>query len=185
MKNFRIFSAVLAIVLLPSIALSQGYTVPGSERARPRSLVDHSRTDRLTGRPDQTLDPTYCPSGQVYSGGTCVLISNQAPYDKAWTSYFLGQRKCDDQYCFEITQSGQITASNIHGYPSTTTFQTPSGLMGVGWNAGGIGGCGSGSFRTYTIAPSLTPAQRLAGSAPSDWGIAYSLVYWDAGGCGV
>lgn len=77
MKNSRIFSTILAVLLLPSIALAQGYTVPGSELARPRSLVDHGRTDRLTGTPNPISTPGYCPSGQVFSGGACVLISNQ------------------------------------------------------------------------------------------------------------
>lgn len=76
MKNSRIFSTILAALLLPSIALAQGYTVPGSELARPRSLVDHGRTDRLTGTPNPISTPGYCPSGQVFSGGACVLISN-------------------------------------------------------------------------------------------------------------
>ncbi|WP_194945319.1 hypothetical protein [Limnohabitans sp. DM1] len=49
-----------------------------TEMARPRSTIDLSRTDRLTGTPNPQENPLSCPSGQVYSGGTCVLISNQS-----------------------------------------------------------------------------------------------------------
>lgn len=185
MKNSCIISTILAILLLPSIVLAQGYTVPGSELARPRSLVDHGRTDRLEGTPNPISTPGYCPSGQVFSGGACVLISNQGAYDKPWTAYFLGQRKCDDQFCFEITQAGQVKTSNIHGYPATTTLPIPTGLLVLGWNSGGPGECSSGSYRSYAIAPTLTTAQRLAGNAPSDWGTSYSTVYWGNGGCGM
>ena len=63
-----------ALCAFAGLVQAQGYTVPGSERARPRSLVDHSRTDALVGRPQYATDA--CPFGTVLSGDRCITLSS-------------------------------------------------------------------------------------------------------------
>jgi hypothetical protein len=167
MNKSRIFSAILAFLLLPSFALAQGYTVPGSERARPRSLVDHSRTDRLTGNPNPISMPGYCPSGQVFSGGSCVLISNQAaPYEPAWTSFFLGQRKCTSMGCATIQQDGSVYWQVSATYTPSRTSPTPVALSSVlqTW------ACGWGVHDLHFEAWP-TGYNALTGTRPIDWAI--------------
>ena len=62
-----------ALCAFAGLVQAQGYTVPGSERARPRSLVDHSRIDFLAGRPQQVFE---CQAGTVLSGGACITLSS-------------------------------------------------------------------------------------------------------------
>ena len=72
--GFLMSCLTLCASLQPVATMAQN-----TEMARPRSTIDLSRTDRLTGTP--SVDPTSvpsCPAGSTLSGGACVLISNQS-----------------------------------------------------------------------------------------------------------
>jgi hypothetical protein len=126
-------------------------------------------------------------NGLAYFSSPSLLISNQAAaYDRPWTAYFLGQRKCDDLACFEIDFVGQIRATLISPIYATfnRTLPTPIGLSSAGWAAGGPGTeCWGSSWRSYLPQPSLSTAQRLSGAVPTDWEIPYLISNWPGAGC--
>ena len=66
MKTLKPLALLLGSIL--------AFSAVAQEVARPRSTVDLTRTDRLTGTP--RLDgPLNCPAGQVFSGGSCVVMN--------------------------------------------------------------------------------------------------------------
>lgn len=117
MKNTTsIPSFMIALLTFSSAILPTNSVAQGTEVARPRSLVDHTRTDRLIGSPG-LADVPSCPNGQVYSGGTCVQMQTPNPNiadGRSWTSYFLGQ---------SITRA----SINANGTVSFTSYHPEAG----------------------------------------------------------
>ena len=120
MKTVQTIIAAIALctsTFLPTVVIAQD--IYRTEVARPRSTVDHTRTDRLHGsvRVPISDNPLFCPSGQVNSGGSCVLISDQVAGVPSWTSHFVGQQKCIGPLCFQILQDGRLQYIS-NGVPS-------------------------------------------------------------------
>ena len=141
----------------------------------PRCLDAHSpRGPSLQGEPQIENQAFNCPSGQVFSGGSCITIQNQGAYGRSWTSYFVGQRKCvrvqawtGGTACAEITNAGRIqwyrggaylgvSETPIELNPAQFSYRIfMDGLIddGLAWPVG------------YNA---------MTGSAPTDWSLSYS-----------
>lgn len=160
MKSLK---SIASLVLTALIGISSLATWPvaaqNTEVARPRSLVDHTRTDRLTGVPRRQDDPFYCPPGQVNSGGACVLISNQSAGTRSWTSYFLNQTKCG-YGCATILSDGRIKLWN--GTSVDGVYEVPLLFSSLSISAN----C---SREGVYAGPVFTNDNKLNGSGPSDW----------------
>ena len=181
--GFLMSCLTLCTAMQPVAAMAEN-----TEMARPRSTIDLSRTDRLTGTPyGKDAAPYDCPSGQVLSGGVCVLISNQSTGVPSWTSYFLGQKKCSSTIapflhtgvsgCAAILGDGRIQFSvDLTGVanPGPTTYSyadVPYQMAGVAFskiNGADVVGISAG--------PIVTSDQRLHGTAPTDWFVQTSSV---------
>ena len=170
-KIYGVFALCFA-TLLPVTAQQVQYS---TEMARPRSTVDHTRTDRLNGKPKFDLTTVLsCPSGQTLSGGQCVLLPNQSAYGKAWTSYFIGQSRMNDGIgTWNATVNSDGSISTVHGSMPTPSFGSPTYLSNVtqcsqsGWNV--------------SAWPIFTNLQRLNGEAPSDW--SWTATFAETGQC--
>lgn len=145
-----------------------------------RPIADSTGVQALTGVKTQ-IDRNTDKANQLES-----QIGNQGGYDKPWTAYFLGQRKCDDQFCFDIDGSGQVRVSPIDPIGTSGITNIPIGIAPLFASVHLGNACAPGG-REYTIAPTLTSAQRLAGSVPSGWNISYSTANtrYNDGGCGM
>jgi hypothetical protein len=152
----------------------------------PRCLDAHSPSGpTLIGAP-QGRDALSCPAGQVYSGGACVTIQNQAGYGPAWTSFFLGQKRCktggyllwysgrNDLACATVTADGSvrftIEAPGGHVHQTVGTAPAPFELAATAlvftWPCGMEGGSATATFRAW---PNMTNNQLLRGQNPTDF----------------
>lgn len=96
-----------------------------------------------------------------------TLISNQAaPYEPAWTSFFLGQRKCTSLGCATIQQDGSVYWQVSATYTPSRTSPTPVALSSVlqTW------ACGWGVHDLHFEAWP-TGYNALTGTRPIDWAI--------------
>ena len=96
-----------------------------------------------------------------------TLISNQvAPYEPAWTSFFIGERKCSSMGCATIQSDGSVLWNAYATYQPNRTSPTPVALSAVTqtW------GCGWGVFDlNLTVWP--TGYNALTGSKPTGWAL--------------
>lgn len=97
------------------------------------------------------------------------MIPNQASYQKAWTSFFLGQNKTINfggnlgVTAVTINQNGTASLRVPQGYTYNTIVPTgPSGLAVID----NIMSC---TYRKYTIYPVFSDNEILNGLAPHDW----------------
>lgn len=169
--GFLMSCLTLCASLQPVATMAQN-----TEMARPRSTIDLSRTDRLTGTPNPQETPLSCPSGQVYSGGTCVLISNQNTGVQSWTKPFIGQSRTASNQghhgygsVFTINGDGSLTGyltAAVNG-SRNEYLPTPPGLNAVAFGRS-VGFCNSVSFTAYPI---YTNSEALNGLPPHDWAV--------------
>jgi hypothetical protein len=141
----------------------------------PRCLDAHSPSNaRLVGNPTRFDNlPGNCPSGQVYSGGACVTIQNQAGHAGSWVAPFLGQQKCDSRACVWIGSDGRLH-TNYTDYQITSTANIPVGLSPVGFPI--TNSCDSDSCRRAVIAEPTINGQPmlLTGGIPNGWRFRYA-----------
>lgn len=141
----------------------------------PRCLDAHSpRGPSLQGEPQIENQAFNCPSGQVFSGGSCITIQNQAPYGRAWTSYFVGQRKCvpvqtwiGGTACAEIANDGRVLWYRGGAYLgfSQTPIELNPASFGQQYYIDGLYDQGSAW---------PTGHNPMTGSAPTSWSLSFS-----------
>lgn len=168
MPSFMIALLTCSSAMLPNNSVAQG-----TEVARPRSLVDHTRTDRLTGDPLKTpANLMNCPNGQVYSGGTCVQMQTPNPNiadGRSWTSYFLGQG-IGSPYTARINANGTVSIDVYHSETGLVTYTTnypPIGFNIVKFDTGLFNS--SSREKYYACLGPNSDAVRN-GTVPTSWG---------------
>lgn len=150
----------------------------------PRCLDAHSpRGPSLQGAPQIENQAFNCPSGQVFSGGSCVsLPQNQGAYGRSWTSYFVGQTKCSflagDNGCATIQSDGSIHFSFNRYHWLKGSSSAPIELNNAVIYDMGYDPCGT-TFKVFAYPAGFNP---FNGSPPTDWGI-YHIGSGSTSGC--
>jgi hypothetical protein len=137
----------------------------------PRCLDAHSPSNsRLIGSVDALFVPGSCPSGQVFSGGSCVTIQNQG--GQPWTMYFVGQTRNYKGMVANILADGRINVywnyslgSSFFGDNRTGVYPTPyldaQVVLGTCANSRRV------DYIALTLAPSATAS---SAGIPTNWG---------------
>ena len=164
-KTLSAAIALLSIGLISASAIAQTQNIPV-----PASAVNGGRAVvAITIPAIPALPPNICTS----TNGNCVtsatlpsqvapLITNQGGSGRSWTSYFVGQKRCDNnngRTCAGINPDGSVTFY-VDNSPWNYTA-TP-----VGYSAATGGSCGNLGF---VATPILSNSQIRDGSGPTDF----------------
>jgi hypothetical protein len=139
----------------------------------PRCLDAHSPSNaRLVGSVDARFVPGNCPSGQVFSGGSCVTIQNQGGGGNPWTMHFVGQTRNYRGMVANILSDGRINVYWDYSYGSTFFGDNRPGVYPTPYlDAQVILGTCAVSRRVDYIALTLAPsATASSAGVPTSWG---------------